>query len=110
MPWPRPHGLHQQQPQPGGPGRAVLPYAHHRADGGPVELGDPDALQMGVVVLGEVRDDPGDQALELLVPAELGGVERAVPLHDPAQLAGLRIPQADPRGRGVSRGLHGPRG
>src|SRR5919112_1369121 len=37
-----------------------------------------------------VGDDPGDEALELRVPAVLLGVALAVPLHHPAEVAGAQ--------------------
>src|SRR5690606_32261778 len=92
--------LHEQQPQLGGP--LVLVDAEDRPDRLPVDLGDPAPVPARVAVLDVLGDDPGDQRLELLVPAVLLGVELAVALHDPPEIAGPQIAELDPRPRAVA--------
>ena len=58
---------------------------------------------MRVEALDEVGADARDQRLEARVPAVLVGVEAAVALDDPADVAGLRRPQQP--GRGAARPL-----
>src|SRR5439155_290127 len=70
---------------------------HARADALAAALGDPAALARRIEVLDEPGDDPGHQRLEALVPAVFLGVERAVPLHHPAQVAGTMFAQQDLR-------------
>src|SRR5262249_22106006 len=94
-------GLEEQEPQLRD-GRG-LPDQEDAAEEAPVPLRDPAALLPRVVGLDEVGDDARDQALERAVVAELAGVEQAVALHDPPQVAGLRGPQHD--GTRGSRGL-----
>src|SRR3989449_7624508 len=88
-------GFDDQQPQLGG--RSRLLDDEHRADALAVHLGDPAALERGIEVLDEPGDDPGHQRLEALVPAVFLCVERAVPLHYPAQVAGTMLAQQDLR-------------
>src|SRR5437016_7513375 len=88
-------GLDDQQAQLGG--RSRLLDDEHRADALAAALGDPAALARRIEVLDEPGDDPGHQRLEALVPAVFLGVERAVPLHHPAQVAGTMFAQQDLR-------------
>ncbi|MCZ8341346.1 MAG: hypothetical protein O9345_24825, partial [Burkholderiaceae bacterium] len=67
-------------------------------------LGDQADLARGVEALDEARDDTGDHAFEALVPAVLGGVQGAVALDDPAEVAGAVRAQHD---GGGARGLGG---
>src|SRR5262249_48870605 len=61
---------------------------HHRPDDVPLTFGDPAALPMNVVILDEGRGHACDQGLEGHVEAVFLGVERAVPMDDPADVAG----------------------
>jgi hypothetical protein len=85
-----------------------LPHEQHRADRSAVALGDPAALPPGIVVAPELRDDLGDQRLEPGIEAVLIGIQDAVAMHDPAEIAGLlraqevRRPQGGP---GPEQGL-----
>ena len=54
-----------------------------------VDLGDPGRFGRRVVGGRVVGHDPGDQRLEVGVPAELVGVHRAVGQHHPAEITGL---------------------
>src|SRR6185503_1010684 len=58
-----------------------------------VDLADPAALALRIVLFGEVGDDAGDESFERLAPAELLGIERAVAADDPAVVADLGRPQ-----------------
>src|SRR5437660_682879 len=73
-------------------------------------LGDPAPLALGVEVIDESGDDAGHERLEVLVPAVLLGVQRAVPLDHPAHVAGAWLTQhavAGARGRLAERELDG---
>jgi len=58
-------------------------HARHAAHADAVQLGDPHLVPHRI----QAADDARDQPLEADVPAELAGVELAVGLHDPAQVA-----------------------
>src|SRR5439155_26087059 len=88
-------GLDDQQAQLCG--RSRLLDDEHRADALATAFCDPAALARRIEVLDEPGDDPGHQRLEALVPAVFLGVERAVPLHHPAQVAGTMLAQQDLR-------------
>ena len=81
---PRP-GLDEEQAQLGD--RLRLLDAKHRPHVLPVQLRDPAALPLAVVVTDELGDDIGDQRLELLPPAVFPGIQRPVALYDPAHVA-----------------------
>src|SRR5881397_1256872 len=81
---PRP-GLYEEQTQLGN--RLRLLDAKHRPHVLPVQLRDPAALPLAVVVTDELGDDIGDQRLELLPPAVFPGIQRPVALYDPAHVA-----------------------
>ena len=66
--------------------RIVTPHQEDRAGAAAVQLGYPGRLARRVPALGVVGDDPRDQGLETLVPAELPGVDLAVGHHHPAQV------------------------
>ena len=75
-----------------------------------IALGDPAPLALGVEVIDESGDDAGHERLEVLVPAVLLGVQRAVPLDHPAHVAGAWLTQqavAGARGRLAERELDG---
>src|SRR5207302_3127956 len=78
----------QQQPELRGP--VVLSHAQDGTGAHASDLGDPGGLALGVVRCREVGDDPRDEGLEVLVEAELVGVQRAVTLDDPAVVAAGR--------------------
>src|SRR5262245_52166210 len=73
--------------------RVLPPDAEHAARRLALDLGDPAGFAGGVVTLGVVGHDPGDEGLEGLVPAVLAGVEQPMALHDPAQVARPGRPQ-----------------
>src|SRR4029077_11652187 len=58
-----------------------------------VNFRDPAALVRGIELSGELGGDGGDQRLELLVPAVLLEVQRAVALDDPAHVPGAVGPK-----------------
>src|SRR5579862_7175452 len=60
-----------------------------------VALCNPAALARRVELLDELRGDARHQRLEVLVPAELLCVKRAVPLDDPPQIAGAKAAQRE---------------
>src|SRR5437879_7813544 len=67
--------------------------AKHRPHVLTVQLRDPAALPLGVVLADELGHDVSDQGLEVRLPPVLLGVQRAVALDDPAHVAGLGAPQ-----------------
>src|SRR5712691_1933800 len=84
-------GLDEEQTQPGD--RLRFLDAKHRAHVLTVQLRDPAALPLRVVVADELGDDVRDQRLELLAPAVFPGVQRAVALNDPPHVAGSMASQ-----------------
>ena len=74
------------------PGCFVL-HQHHAADILAVHLGDPAALQLGIVVVDEVGDDLRAQALERIGPAVFLRVKFGMARHDPAEIAVLGLAQ-----------------
>ncbi len=54
-----------------------------------VDFRDPAGFACRIVVLGEVGNDPGDQGLEVGIPAELPVVDFAVRHDHPPQIAGM---------------------
>src|SRR5207237_1254404 len=87
---PRPR-FDQQQPELSG--LVVAADRQHAASRSAVDLGDPSPFPARVPLLGEVGNDAGDESLEALVPAVLLGVDRAVALDYPAQVAGPWLAQ-----------------
>ena len=82
-------GLDEQDPQLRDAGLAAgCDDAEHATRAAAVDLGDPRRLALRVVALGEVGHDPRHERLEAGVPAELLGVQLAVALDDPAEVAG----------------------
>jgi hypothetical protein len=79
--------IDDQQPQPPDIGR--FPHQKHRAQALSVAFGHPAPLAGRVVVGQERAGDLRHQRLELFVEVLLGGVERAVALDRPADVAGL---------------------
>src|SRR5438034_3160731 len=77
--------------------------AEHAADTLPVDFGDPTALALAVEVGDELRDDVRHQRLERFVPPVFLPVDRAVPLDDPAHIAGAVRAESDLRRRARSR-------
>src|SRR2546427_8137100 len=75
-------GLDEEQTQPGD--RLRFLDAKHRPHVLTVQLRDPAALPLRVVVTDELGDDVRDQRLELLAPAVFPGVQHAVALNHPA--------------------------
>src|ERR1700694_699422 len=69
-------------------GRCGLLDDERRADALAGPFGGPAALQLGIEVSYELGHDLGHQRLEALVPAVLLGVQRAVTVHHPAEIAG----------------------
>ena len=63
------------------------------ADVDAVALGDPARFALGVEAVDEVGGDPRDQRFEADVPAVFGGVEAAVTIDRPADVARLRRPE-----------------
>src|SRR5262245_13177889 len=59
------------------------------------ELGDPGRFATEVVIVEVVRDHPGHQRHERLVPALLVGVEVGMTLEHPAVVAELGLPDLD---------------
>lgn len=53
----------------------VAPAVEDATGPGSVELGDPGTLAFGLEVIPVIGDDPGDQSLEVCVPAVLVGVD-----------------------------------
>src|SRR5260221_8577037 len=90
---PEPPGFRLDQQETQLRDRRRLPDGEHATDVLTVPLRDPAPLARGVEMLDELPDDPGDEALELLVPPVLLGVEGAVALHDPAVVARSRRAQ-----------------
>jgi hypothetical protein len=76
--------------------------AEHAADPPAVELGDPRRRAGRVGTLGEVRHDPRHECLEGRSPADLGGVQLAVRLDHPAEVARLAEPPDRRRVHGTS--------
>src|SRR5262249_27963541 len=72
-----------------------------RSDDRAVLFGDPAALARRIVVRAELRDDVGDQRLEVRAPAVLLRVERAVAVDDPSEVPPARRTQRDLGGRAV---------
>src|SRR5205823_9305149 len=64
------------------------PDEEDRADDFALALGDPATLALGVVAFDEPGDDLGDQRLKPRVPAVFPGVQYAVAMYHPAQVAG----------------------
>src|SRR5690606_5396030 len=54
-----------------------------------VEFGDPRGFMVGIVTAGEVGDDLRDERFEAGVPAVFAGVDLAMRLDDPSEIAGL---------------------
>jgi len=84
-------GLDQQQAQLGD--LVGLPDQEHRADDRAIALDDPAALALGIEVGDELAGDLGDQRLEALVPTIFLGIDDAVAMDHPADVAGLVRPQ-----------------
>ena len=84
-------GLDQQQAELGD--LVALAHHHHRAQDLPLALGDPAALAPGVEVAQEFGRDLRHQRLEAVVPAIFPGIERAMAMDDPAEIAGPMRPQ-----------------
>ena len=85
-----------------------LPDQQRGADRSAVLLGDPAALPPPIVVARELRHDLRHQCLELLVEPVFLGVQRAVAVHDPAEIPRLVRTQdiRDPRlGCAAEQGL-----
>ncbi len=59
-----------------------------RADDAPVHFRNPRALLGRIEILHELGADLGDERLERDVPSVLGRVKRAMPMDDPANVAG----------------------
>src|SRR5262249_21293796 len=78
--------------------RDALPLADAVDRAGPlaVELRDPGALELRVVVGEKIGEDPGDQRLEVLVPSLDTGVELRMPVEHPAVVARTGGPDLDP--------------
>ncbi len=88
-------GLHEQQAQ--APHVGVARHQKNTAGPAAVEGRDPALPSRPGGGAGKLRDDAGDQALEVGVPLVLDTVELAVALDDPAQVAGLGDAERDPR-------------
>ena len=68
--------------------RILARDAEHASHAPPVALGEPRGLAARVAAGGVVGHDAGHERLHRLVPAELLGVELAVDLDDPPEVAG----------------------
>src|SRR5262249_12403385 len=77
--------------------RDAVPVADAVDGAGPlaVELRDPSALELRIVVAEKIGEDPGDQRLEVLVPSLDTGVEVRMPVEDPAVVARTGGPDLD---------------
>src|SRR5579872_2312795 len=92
--------LDQEEPQLADGGH--LANQDNAADNRTVLLGDPAALAFDVETVDEARGDFGDLGFEALVPSLFLGVQDAVAMDDPTDVAGLM--SADQvRGLGVGR-------
>jgi hypothetical protein len=69
--------------------------AEHAAGASTVDGGDPRVVAPGSVVIVIVGDDARHEPLEVGVPPELVGVDRAVAPHDPTEVPGFQRPQID---------------
>jgi len=96
-------GLDEQQAQLGD--LVALAHHHHRAQDLPLALGDPATLAPGVEVAQEFGGDLRHQRLEAVVPAIFPGIERAMAMDDPPEIAGPMRPQdiGDSRGGALAQ-------
>src|SRR5260370_11483103 len=67
----------------------AVPDEEYRADDFAITLGNPAALPPGIEILDKTRGDPRDQCLESRPEAIFRGIEDAVAVDDPADVARL---------------------
>ena len=73
-------GLHEKASQLCGIRVFLGAYDEHTAGTFFIHLGDPEPFRGGIVIRGELGKEHSDECLELLIPAEFGGVQLCVPL------------------------------